>query len=178
MLNNCGKYDLRPYMHSDHLERSIAFIRSIGIPVTEHSIAEATFLPGILISEGGIIIDKERLQYPGDVLHEAGHIAVIPAAERATVCGAEIAARPERAAEEMMAIAWSYAACKYLNIDPYFVFHDEGYQNGGKQIADQFEAGQWFGVPMLQYAGMTAEPQMAAALNRPAYPAMIQWLRS
>lgn len=165
-------------MSSDHFERSIAFIRSIGISVTERNIGEDTFLPGILICEGGILIDKERLQSPGDVLHEAGHIAVIPAAERSALCGADIAIRPERAAEEMMAIAWSYAACIHLNIDPYFVFHDKGYQNGGKQIADQFAAGQWFGVSMLQYAGMTAEPRMAEALNRPAYPAMTQCLRS
>ncbi|MBO9593940.1 MAG: hypothetical protein J7599_13615 [Niabella sp.] len=165
-------------MNLNAFECCLAFIRSIGIPVAERSIAAATFLPGILIHDGSIIIDREQLKYPGDVLHEAGHIAVIPAAERATVCGSDIASRPERAAEEMMAIAWSYAACRHLDIDPYFVFHDEGYQHGGTQIADQFAAGQWFGVSMLQYVGMTAEPKMAATLGRPAYPAMAQWMRA
>ena len=165
-------------MNSDAFERSIAFIRSIGITVTERPIEEETFLPGILISQGGIVIDIEKLKYPGDVLHEAGHIAVIPEAERPALHGPDIAARPERASEEMMAIAWSYAACKHLDIDPYFVFHDDGYQGGGNQMADQFAEGKWFGVPMLQYVGMTAEPRMAETLDRPAYPVMQQWLRT
>lgn len=172
------KYDLRQHMNPDNFERSIAFIRSIGIQVTERRIEEETFLPGILISQGGIIVDKDQLQFPGDVLHEAGHIAVVPAADRATLYGPDIATRPERASEEMMAIAWSYAACKHLDIDPYFVFHDDGYQGGGKEMADQFAEGKWFGVPMLQYTGMTAEPRMAEALGRPAYPIMMQWLRA
>jgi hypothetical protein len=166
------------HMNPDNFERSIAFIRAIGIPVTERRIEEETFLPGILILEGGIVIDKDQLQYPGDVLHEAGHIAVVPGSERATLYGPDIATRPERASEEMMAIAWSYAACRHLDIDPYFVFHDDGYQGGGNQMADQFAEGKWFGVPMLQYVGMTAEPRMAETLGRPAYPAMAQWLRA
>lgn len=164
-------------MEDQYLEHSINFIRSIGIPVVHRSIAEATFLPGILIEAGSLIIDREQLQYPGDVLHEAGHIASVPGSERATLNGDSIAARPDRGAEEMMAIAWSFAACKHLGIDPYFVFHDEGYKGGGREMADQFEEGKYFGVPMLQYAGMTAEPRQSEQLNLPAYPLMAKWLR-
>lgn len=164
-------------MNPDYLERSIDFIRAIGIPVTYRNIPEETFLPGVLIEQGCIIIDREQLQYPGDVLHEAGHIASVPASDRSSLNGASIAERPDRAAEEMMAIAWSYAACKHLDIDPYFVFHNDGYQGGGNHMADQFEQGSILGVPMLQYADMTAEPRQAERLNRPAFPVMIKWLR-
>ncbi|MFA6059428.1 MAG: hypothetical protein WC756_14575 [Taibaiella sp.] len=165
-------------MEKDLLERTVAFIHSIGIPVEYRSLNEDTFLPGILIDNGSIIIDLQQLKYPGDLLHEAGHIACVPTADRAGLTAISIGQREHHAAEEMMAIAWSFAACKYLAIDPYFVFHEEGYQGGGKAIADQFEEGKYFGVPMLQWAGMTAEPRLAEKLDRPAYPAMVKWLRN
>lgn len=164
-------------MEKDLLERVVIFIRSIGIPVAYRSLDEDTFLPGILIDKGNIFIDRQRLKYPGDLLHEAGHIACVPTAERAGLTATAIGMREHHAAEEMMAIAWSFAACKYLTIDPYFVFHEEGYKGGGKEIADQFEMGNYFGVPMLQWAGMTAEPHQAEKLDRPAYPLMAKWLR-
>jgi hypothetical protein len=164
-------------MENNLLERVVAFIRSIGILVEYRLLHEDTFLPGISIENGGIIIDLKRLKHPGDLLHEAGHIACVPIADRAGLTAISIGQREHHAAEEMMAIAWSFAACKYLDIDPYFVFHEEGYQGGGKEIADQFEEGKYFGVPMLQWAGMTAEPRLAEKLDRLAYPVMVRWLR-
>jgi hypothetical protein len=164
-------------MEKDLLERVVIFIRSIGIPVEYRSLNEDTFLPGILIDKGSIFIDLKRLKYPGDLLHEAGHVACVSTADRASLTAAAIGSREHHAAEEMMAIAWSFAACKYLSIDPYFVFHEDGYKGGGKEIADQFEMGNYFGVPMLQWAGMTAEPRMSEKLGLPAYPTMVKWLR-
>jgi hypothetical protein len=164
-------------MEQTLLERAIAFIRSIGIEVSYQTLEENTFLPGLLIHNGGICIDAAKLKYPGDVLHEAGHIAVVPEADRATLTADAIALRKNNAAEEMMAIAWSYAACKHLEIDPYFVFHETGYKGSGHTIADQFNEGNSFGVPMLQWAGMTAEPKSAADFGLPAYPVMAKWMR-
>lgn len=164
-------------MQQDVFDSIVAFIRSIGITVEYRSLHEDTFLPGILIEQGNIIIDLQRLIYPGDLLHEAGHIASVPAADRAGLTAASIGQREHHAAEEMMAIAWSFAACKYLAIDPYLVFHDEGYQGGGKEIADQFEAGKYFGVPMLQWAGMAAGPRLSEKPDCPPFPAMIKWMR-
>lgn len=164
-------------MTQPYLEQAIAFIRSIGIPVEYRTLEADTFLPGLLIEEGKIIIDLQLLKYPGDILHEAGHIAAVPASERPALTGDSIGQRENHAAEEMMAIAWSFAACKHLAIDPYFVFHEDGYQKGGHYIADEFEAGRYFGVPMLQWVGMTAEQHQAENFGRPAYPAMVKWLR-
>jgi hypothetical protein len=164
-------------MEPTHFERAVQFITSIGIEVKYRPLDDDTFLPGLLIDEGCICIDLDKLKYPGDILHEAGHVAVVPANDRKQLNGATIADRKDRAAEEMMAIAWSFAACKHLGIDPYFVFHETGYKDNGKAIADQFEAGNYFGVPMLQFSGMSAEPKMAETLNLPAFPAMAKWLR-
>lgn len=77
-----------------------------------------------------------------------------------------------REAEEMMAIAWSYAACVHLGIDAKFVFHDNGYKGGGSSIAENFKEGRYFGVPVLKWVGMCNNPE-----EENGYPKMIKWLR-
>jgi hypothetical protein len=159
-----------------NLETCIAFLNSIGIKTFYRKLATGTFLPGLSIEQGCIIIDRDSLKYPGDILHEAAHIAIVPAADRSTLDEAAIAKRPDRDAEEMMAIAWSYAACLHLELDPYFVFHDEGYKGGGSYIADNFNKKNYFGLPMLQWKGMAADEKKAVELNVDPYPAMIKWM--
>lgn len=157
------------------LTTTIKFIHSLGLQTTFCSLNETDcFLPGIFISNGKILIDKEKLKYPGDLIHEAAHLAVIPSAERHIISGPDIGKRADAAAEEMMAIAWSYAACKHLAIDPAFVFHEHGYKGGGKNIIEDFDAGRYFGVPVLQWLGMT---KTGAADDAENYPVMSKWLR-
>ena len=104
----------------------IAFLRDIGIPVAIEALPVPTFLPGILLRDGAVVVDTARLRFPGDLLHEAGHLAVCSPDRRASIQGD---AGPDPA-EEMMAIAWSYAALVYLQLDPAVVFHAEGYRGG------------------------------------------------
>ena len=157
-------------------DKAVNFLQSIGITVKFDTIEMDTFLPGLCIADGDIVADKEKLKYPGDILHEAGHIAVVPAIERKTLNEHAIAERKSRDAEEMMAIAWSYAACVHLGIDAGVVFHDNGYQGGGNSIAENFKQGHYFGVPMLQWTGMALEKKNETA-EKKAYPAMLKWLR-
>jgi hypothetical protein len=158
------------------LNSIIEFVRSLGIEINIHPITETCFLPGLHINKGTISVDLDQLKYPGDLLHEAAHIAVVPLAERASLNDTTLGERPNQAAEEMMAIAWSYAVCKHLNIDPLIVFHEHGYKGGGTNIVENFNAGRYFGVPMLQYMGMSAEPHNAEKLNLPAFPEMKKWV--
>ena len=132
------------------LEKCIHFLNSIGIPTTFRKIEEGSFLPGLMIEKGGLVIDKEALTHPGDILHEAGHIAVTPGKKRPKMNHNSIVKSSHREAEEMMAIAWSYAACIHLGLDPYFVFHDHGYKGGGDFIVENFRDKKYFGTPMLQ----------------------------
>ena len=159
-------------------EKSVTFLESIGIKVHFKNIDTDCFLPGLSIEKGQIIVDKQKMKYPGDILHEAGHIAVVPAAERNSLSEHSIANREQKDAEEMMAIAWSYAACIHIGIDAGFVFHDNGYKGGGSNIADNFKQGKYFGVPMLQWTGMALEKKMDTAPDQPVYPVMLQWLRN
>jgi hypothetical protein len=118
------------------------------------------------------VVYDPALPYPGDLLHEAGHIAVTDPALRPTLT--EVPSDP---AEEMAAIAWSYAAALAAGVDPTLVFHGEGYQGGGGYLVDAMAGDLGPGVPMLHYYGMTAIPKHAAELGIPAYPEMTRWLR-
>jgi hypothetical protein len=158
------------------LDKCIQFLTGIGIPVSFRKIESGSFLPGLLIEQGCIVIDNDALLHPGDILHEAGHIAIVPADRRSLLGQEGIIESKERETEEMMAIAWSYAACIHLQIDPHIVFHEEGYKGDGKSIVANFQAGQFFGTPMLQWCKMTIEPRHAQP-GEPVYPQMLKWLR-
>lgn len=152
--------------------RILAFLDGIGIPVTRGSIEGDSFLPGIEVRDGGLVLDPARAFYPGDLLHEAGHIAVTDPADRPTLCAVR-----DDPGEEMAAIAWSYAAARAIGIDTQVLFHADGYKGGGAALATAFDQGAGPGAPMLQFYGMTAEAHQAEALGRPAYPNMARWLR-
>ena len=157
-------------------EKAISFLHEIKIETVYREIDEEDcFLPGFLIEEGKIIMDKNKIKFHGDILHEAAHIAVVPTIDRTTLNGKNIGQRKDADAEEMMAIAWTYAACIHLNIDPDFVFHENGYKGGGASIIDNFKNGRYFGVPVLQWLGMTTTAKEKN--DTIVYPAMIKWLR-
>ena len=55
-----------------HYQQIVRFLRGIGISVREEPLTVDTFLPGIMLDKGELIVDPDQLQYPGDILHEAG----------------------------------------------------------------------------------------------------------
>jgi hypothetical protein len=151
-------------------EKLAAFVREIGIEVWAEALDAPTFLPGLDIRGGAILVDETRLTYPGDILHEAGHIAVSDPATRKT------APISSDAGDEMAASAWSYAAARKLEIDPAIVFHS-GFKGGGPNLVENFAAGRYIGVPMLHWYGMSIEPRQAIATGLDPYPHMLRWLR-
>jgi hypothetical protein len=157
--------------------KMIRFAEEIGLPVRLVELDEPTFLPGITLKDGGLVIDPEKLLYPGDILHEAGHLAVMLPDMRSKVNGTLTIEGDTALGEEMMAIAWSYAACMYLQIDPAIVFHTEGYHGGGYNIVENFSKEQYFGVPLLQWIGLCYEPKKIQEPGVECYPKMIKWLR-
>ena len=152
-------------------ERLVAFVRSIGIEVRAATLPEKTILPGLDIRHGAILVDEARMTHPGDILHEAGHLAVTDPAERDAP---QLSPTP---ADEMTSIAWSYAALRHLALDPAIVFHDDGYKGGAASIIESFTGGLYFGVPMLQFYGMAVEPRRAVETGAEPYPHMLRWLR-
>lgn len=167
--------DLTPVM-----TRMIRFIESIGIPVVLDTITVPTFLPGIFISKGTMIVDTEKLLYPGDILHEAGHLAVAMPEDREKMHGdaGTMTEKNQSDGEEMMAIAWSYAACIHLDIDPAIVFHPAGYKGSSSWYIEQYASGNMLYVPLLQWAGFCYDTATANANGVSPFPRMIKWMRS
>lgn len=158
---------------ADPLTDQIAsFIRRVGIGVEAASLTAPTLCPGVHVRRGVILVDAARLSQPGDLLHEAGHVAVCDPATR--TLGETIGDDP---AEEMAAIAWSYAAACHLGFDPAVVFHDDGYKGGGRSLIEAFKRDGAPGTPMLEWFGMTHGPKAAAASGAAPYPHMLRWLR-
>lgn len=153
------------------LQRMVEFLEEIGLSVRRAPLPEGTFLPGIQLEPNGLVIDEARLAQPGDILHEAGHLAVLTPAER-DAAGENLASGP---GEEMAAIAWSYAACLHLGLDAAVVFHDHGYKGGGASLRENFTAGYYLGVPLLQWYGLTREHPDGS--GSAVYPRMGRWLR-
>jgi len=149
----------------------VAFLTGIGIGVTAETLPENGFLPGLVVRRGRLVYDPARLLWPSDLLHEAGHIAVTDPAVRSTLC--VVADDP---AEEMAAIAWSYAAALAVGLGARTLFHDD-YKAGGASLAENFTAGRDVGVPMLEYYGMTQGRQTRRSPKAAPYPHMTRWLR-
>lgn len=149
----------------------IDFIREIGLQVHERSLSDTTFLPGISIEQGELVVDLERLNHPGDMLHEAGHIAITAPSERDSL-GGDLKSGP---GEEMAAIAWSYAAAVHLGLEASEVFHEEGYKGDSENLVENFKNGGWAGVPLLEWYGMTRYQR--DDLSWPKFPQMHEWIR-
>ena len=128
-----------------------------------------SFLPGLTIEAGGLLVDEARLEYPGDLLHEAGHIAVAPPAVRPAMTGAlDDVPGLDTTLLEWAAIPWSYAAALEIGIDPKLVFHEGGYHGHSAGLLRNFQVGVPIGLHLLVDAGMTTPEE---------FPRMLHWVR-
>jgi len=150
----------------------IEWLQHLGLTVRLAPLGADTFLPGVTLEPGGLIVDPDRLLYPGDLIHEAGHLAIMLPERRATTesnAGSNMG-------DEISAQTWSYAAAVHLGIPPEIVFHETGYKGSAKNLIEVYRDGK-AGVPLLQWMGMTLDSKRAAATGIPPYPHMIRWLR-
>lgn len=156
-------------------EKTVDFLKSIGIEVNEKALGE-TFLPGVELTPKGINVDYSKLLYPGDLLHEAGHWAVATAQTRELIGTDAINDWPSQG-DEMAAILWSYAALLHLQLPADFVFHPNGYKNASKWYIDSFAGKNYIGLPLLEWMGLTLSDNRAVEEGKQAFPVMQKWLR-
>ena len=149
----------------------VAFLGSIGIATAEVELDEETILPAMTVRDGVILYDPRRLERPGDLLHEGGHIAMTDPALRPTV--SDFGAAPSAHGDEMGAIAWSWAAAIAAGLDPRVAFHPDAYRGEGEWLQETFAQGNYIGLPLLQYYGLARR----SGDSGEQYPAMIRWLR-
>ena len=157
--------------------RIARFLDEIGIPVEPTDLTADTFLPGIEVRHGRLLVDESKLTWPGDLLHEAGHVAVAPPELRDRIGGEIDLPGIDMAELEYGAVAWSYAAARHVGIDPAEVFHEGGYRGRSTGILATYGMGVYPGVGQLVAAGMTLDRAAAAAQGVPPYPHMVRWLR-
>jgi hypothetical protein len=149
--------------------KCVAFLARVGIETGPLAEGEAQLLDGLAIIEGRLLIDPAVPVWPGDLLHEAGHIAVADPAIRPTLSQIE----PE-GGDEMGAIAWSYAASLECGMPLDLLFHDGGYRGGSQSLRDAFASGSYVGAPMLGFWGL-CDPHGQPG-DHP-FPTMKRWLR-
>lgn len=160
-------------------KKIIDFINRIGIPCIQGILADNTFLPGIDIKDGTIIYDIEKMKYPGDLLHEAGHLAVLLPEDRQKACSPDkIFGDLQDMGAEIGAIAWSWAAIKELGIPPEMVFHPAGYRGSSENFIDNFTNGRYVGDELLQWMNMTLVNRNNRTQHTVTYPSMTSWLRT
>lgn len=153
-------------MSEDALDRIVAFLREIGLEVVGGPIAGETFLPGIRVDAGRLLLDPEALRWPGDLLHEAGHLALVPAERRPATSGEVDVPGVPMGQVEPAAMLWSYAAALHLGLDPALVFHEGGYRGRGPDLLRTFSLGVYPGMPVLTQLGLAG----------PDFPRMRRWL--
>lgn len=158
-------------------DRIAEFLISIGIEVLPAELTGDTFLPGILVEGGRLLVDESRLTYPGDLLHEAGHLAVAEGRVRKSLGGEVIIPGADMNAVEVQATAWAYAAVRHLGLDPKILFHEGGYMGKSKGLLFTYGVGVYPGASGLQALGLTATGEEARQRGVPPYPHMLKWLR-
>jgi len=147
------------------------FFTEIGIKYQCMPLQNPTFLSGILIHNGELYIDEDKLWQPGDLLHEAGHIAITPQTDRIRLSG-DVHQCGHGGGEEMAAIAWSWMALKKIGLEPEVLFHPKGYKGASENYIKAFISGPAFGFPLLGYFGMcdNSDPHLQPS-------SMSKWLR-
>lgn len=157
------------FNRADVIDRIITFLREIGLEVHLSPVPSTSFLPGIQVVRNGLRVEINALKYPGDLLHEAGHLAVMTPARRN-----EEFPHSSDPAEEMAAMAWSYAAAMHIGIAPEIVFHEQGYRGHAASLLDGYRRGTFNGQPILWWLGLTT-PELPGSPS--IYPKMLHWIR-
>lgn len=157
--------------HEEITDECIAFIRRIGIEVKESAIHGKTFVPGIQIRNGALLVDRSLLAYPGDLLHEAGHVAVTAGAERSGLNGDATDGMKQKEGEEMAVLIWSFLAAKEIGIPADVVFHQNGYKGDSDWLLENFSNGTYIGMPLLEWMKIAKQKKNGEV-------EIISWMRS
>jgi len=181
---------------NQHLHKVCEFLTEIGI---ENSIVEGAngHLKHVDISEGKLLI--QPICFPGDVLHEAGHVAIMPSRWRHLLTGDirhaikqmfveldgmnlhpdDPLSRAAIQCSDPEATAWGWAAGLYLKLPKHFIInHDPlsgDYGGEGWVVAEQLEFRSYIGINGLSHAGFCC-PRIPMA-GKPVYPELARWLQ-
>jgi hypothetical protein len=169
-----------------HLEAAFTFCKAIGIPI-EWKAGVSGFVPGIRIEQGVILVDRGAK--PGDLLHEAAHLAIMPSSFRS-----KASTNLHQAFKSMMdclnehdpesaiaiaimqcgdteATAWSWAAGKACGIPDELIITDSSYDGVGAEIRTMLSLKGYLGINGLSRAGF------CRVRGDNAFPHMNKWMQ-
>lgn len=174
------------------LRRVVRWLSDKGLEITSGTRHVHPFNPGIWVESGALVYDPD-VAHPGDLLHEAGHLAVLPSCLRLHAngdfddvtprIGEYMAAHPNALAfpedpvaramiegGDSSAIAWAYAAALAAGVDPWLTC-ERGFpeEDDGRAALEALQAGTFVGIANLAASGMVA--------SRREFPAVRRWLQ-
>jgi hypothetical protein len=174
-------------------EKIVRFLGELGFTLIADPLVEG-FLPGVAIEKSMTIrYDVTRLEMLGDLLHEAGHLAMIPSIFRNEVFGnvdealetvsrsyldrnpfmTDVKGVPTEdptirgllQCGEQEAQAWSFAAAMMIGLAPMMVFRNEAEFHS---VIVGLQLRRHAGINGMAAAGMTTQNM---------FPQMIRWLQ-
>jgi hypothetical protein len=150
------------------LRRVVRWLRTVGLRAEEGTRYTLPFARGIWLEDGELIYDPCEA-HPGDMLHEAGHLAVLPADARLAAQGDadEVSGFHDNDSE---AIAWSYAAALACGVDPWLVF-ESGFtsREDAEEAFRLLRSGRHDGIAKLVEADFLSDAK--------EFPKLRRWLR-
>lgn len=168
----------QPPTFNKTIEKVINFLSEIGIEVELTEEQFSSFLPGVRIETGRLIVNNCELLCVGDVLHDAGHLACLPPSLKHKANDNIAESLGEQHSYEMAVILWTYAAAKFLNIPLKQIFLSDGYKSNSEWIIEQLENQEFMGLPLLQWLGLAASNDEIAKGAAEPFPAMHKWVRT
>lgn len=143
---------------AQHLASIYTFLSRIGVPLAEEPLEDFTFLPGVTIRRGSLVVDRARLRQPGDVLVEAGRLALLPPELRHTWDATAGIEAPAEAPENAV-ILWCYAAAKAIGLPDQVVFDESSFRGDAAWLLAQYASGAYPGLEVLVAKGLCQNEQ-------------------
>ena len=176
------------------LIRTVRFLNEIGLRC-EPRAGAAGFVAGVVIERGALFFDD--VARASNLLHEAGHLAVVPSRFRplfnGNVSGGQKAmmaaidfsnpdsseARAALSCSDPEATAWAWSAGKRVGLAPEEIILDAEYGGDGPSVRAALQACCYAGIHGLAHSGfcVVRPGRLSAIRGLPAYPQLARWLQ-
>lgn len=177
-----------------HAEAAMQFLSSIGLTVAVEEGAHG-FIEHVAIADGGLRVDP-RAPASG-LLHEAGHLAIVPTQFRHYLSGnlregmkrilaelEQMDLEPDSQLERAIlqtgdaeATAWAWSVGKAIGIPDQLIIQTAEYNGEGAFIRASLAANSYLGINGLSHAGFCLT-RSNPYRQLPVYPSLAFWLQS
>lgn len=177
------------------LRQTLSFVNEIGLVARYGEVPKGSFLRGVLIQNGELIVSP--LARPADLLHEAAHLALLPAQfrprandnlegviawmfEETTDCDpcSELSIAVMQSGD-CEATAWAWAAGKAIGLNPDEIIHGGSYDGTGASIRHMLASNAYVGINGLAAANfcVVKSASLAKARGLPIFPELARWVQ-